>query len=138
MSTGGASQLPSGSASQLPSGGASQLPTGGGSLSPPGGGSQLPTGDGNTNTNNYVYIDGTTATFFIWEPGEPNFQDTELCIRLTAADLNFRTTNCSFVYGYVCEGKHDTTTSLVSKEKRGHIYLSPITKPLFQWKEKTE
>ncbi|XP_046570170.1 cell wall integrity and stress response component 2-like [Haliotis rubra] len=61
--------------------------------------------DRNKPNRDYRWSDCTALSWSIWYSGEPNYWNTDHCIRLDDKGLRFRTDLCNKNYKFVCEHK---------------------------------
>ena len=70
-------------------------------------GMRLDTSSGTSAPYNYIWRDGTPATYFDWDTsiGEPDAQSSDHCIRIYRILWKYRTYTCSALMDYICEGR---------------------------------
>ena len=60
----------------------------------------------------FHFMDHNVAHYFRWDGGEPNYGDSDFCVRLHPPNFLMRTWDCNLTHSFVCEksGSHGMCT----------------------------
>jgi len=73
--------------------------------------------DMNNRDQEYLWLDGSTSMFRVWDTDEPNYKNKqETCVQMKQEQGFWSDANCGLTFSYICKRKQNTTVTTPPKK----------------------